>query len=97
MILQAEHFSNIEQTKNMIMDRDQQLHTMIDVQVILQLLVQKGIFTREEVSEMRNIVRNSERYKLAFQWIDQAKKDLLLYETDPQAILQELIRQKLEK
>ena len=25
MILQAEHFSNIEQTKNMIMDRDQQL------------------------------------------------------------------------
>lgn len=42
MILQAEHFSNIEQTKNMIMDRDQQLRTMIDVQVILQLLVQKG-------------------------------------------------------
>lgn len=97
MILQAEHFSNIEQTKNMIMDRDQQLRTMIDVQVILQLLVQKGIVTREEVSKMRNIVRNSERYKLAFQWIDQAKKDLLLYETDPQAILQELIRQKLEK
>ena len=81
----------------MIMDRDQQLRTMIDVQVILQLLVQKGIVTREEVSKMRNIVRNSERYKLAFQWIDQAKKDLLLYETDPQAILQELIRQKLEK
>lgn len=97
MILQAEHFSNIEQTKNMIMDRDQQLRTMIDVQVILQLLVQKRIVTREEVSKMRNIVRNSERYKLAFQWIDQAKKDLLLYETDPQAILQELIRQKLEK
>lgn len=97
MILQAEHFSNIEHTKNMIVDRDQQLNTMIDAQVILQLLVQKGIFTREEVSEMRNIVRNSERYKLAFQWIDQAKKDLLLYETDPQAILQELIRQKLEK
>ena len=46
---------------------------------------------------MRNIVRNSERYKLASQWIDQAKKDLLLYETDPQAILQELIRQKMEK
>lgn len=67
MILQAEHFSNIEQTKNMIVDRDQQLNTMIDVQVILQLLVQKGIFTREEVSEMRNIVRNSERYKLASQ------------------------------
>lgn len=97
MILQAEHFSNIEQTKNMIVDRDQQLTTMIDAQVILQLLVQKGIFTREEVSEMRNIVRNSERYKLASQWIDQAKKDLLLYETDPQAILQELIRQKMEK
>lgn len=97
MILQAEHFSNIEQTKNLIVDRDQQLNTMIDVQVILQLLVQKGIFTREEVSEMRNIVRNSERYKLAYQWIDQAKKDLLLYETNPEAILQELIRQKLEK
>lgn len=97
MILQAEHFSNIEQTKNMIVDREQQLNTMIDVQVILQLLVQKGIFTREEVSEMRNIVRNSERYKLASQWIDQSKKDLLLYETDPQAILQELMRQKLEK
>lgn len=97
MILQAEHFSNIEQTKNMIVDRDQQLNTMIDVQVILQLLVQKGIFTREEVSEMRNIVRNSERYKLAYQWIDQAKKDLLLYETNPEAILQELMRQKLEK
>lgn len=97
MILQAEHFSNIEQTKNMIVDRDQQLNTMIDVQVILQLLVQKGIFTREEVFEMRNIVRNSERYKLAYQWIDQAKKDLLLYETNPEAILQELMRQKLEK
>lgn len=97
MILQAEHFANIEQTKNMIMDRDQQLNTMIDAQVILQLLVQKGIVTRQEVSEMRNIVRNSEKYKLATQWIDQAKKDLLLYETNPQTVLQELMRQKLEK
>lgn len=97
MILQAEHFANIEQTKNMIADRDQQLNTMIDIQVILQLLVQKGIVTRQEVSEIRNIVRNSEKYKLASQWIDQAKKDLLLYETDPQAVLQELMRQKLEK
>lgn len=81
----------------MIVDRDQQLNTMVDTQVILQLLTQKGLVTREEVSAMRITVRNSEKYKLAAQWIDQAKKDLLLYETNPQAVLQELMRQKLEK
>ena len=34
----------------------------IDTQVILQLLVQKGIVTREEVTTMRNIVMNKTDY-----------------------------------
>ena len=40
------------------------LDIKVETQLILQLLIQKGIVTREEVSEMRNKVKNSPSFHM---------------------------------
>ena len=39
------------------------VNALIETQVILQLLVRKGIVTVEEVNDMRKVVRNRPNYK----------------------------------
>ena len=56
------------------------LDIKVETQVILQLLVSKGIVTREEVSEMRNKVKNSPNYKPVYEIIlmEQNKKQIII-------------------
>lgn len=63
MKLSADQLYNLDQTTEDIKMKSRILETAVDVQVILQLLVQKNIVTREEVENMRNTVRNSPKYK----------------------------------
>lgn len=63
MKLSADQLYNLDQTTEDIKMKSRILETAVDVQVILQLLVQKNIATKEEVENMRNIVRNSPKYK----------------------------------
>ena len=53
---------NMDDALNEINQKKLLLDTKVETQLILQLLVQKGIITREEVSEMRNKVKNSLYY-----------------------------------
>ena len=50
------------------------LDVKVETQLILQLLVQKGIVTREEVSDMRNKVKNSPNYKLLYDYFEDRSK-----------------------
>lgn len=86
------HPEQIEQDAN---QKRMMLDTASDVQTILQLLVQKNIVTREEVSEMRNKVRNSPKYKDAYNYIYGLHAASDLYKNDPQAYLKALFNAKL--
>lgn len=86
---------NINDALTEISEKEQILDAKIDSQVVLQLLVQKGIVTREEVQEMRNKVSNSSKYKATREYLEGAKKKAEQYRNDPQAHLRDLFAAKL--
>lgn len=60
---------------------DLAVNAITETQVILQLLVKKNIVTTEEVTVMRNIVRNRPKYKRLFELVESAKSNLNETET----------------
>lgn len=63
---------------------------LIDTQVVLQLLVSKGIVTREEVSITRKIVTNQPKYKNILESIDNVNAKI-----NDNAKLEELMEKSL--
>lgn len=47
------------------------LDIKVETQLILHLLVQNGVIAREEVSEMRNKVKNNSNYKSLYDYFEQ--------------------------
>jgi hypothetical protein len=72
------------------------IDTAIDVQSTLQLLIAKDIITKEELDEMRSKVRTLPKYKASLDYIDNINKAADMYENDPQAYLQELLKAKMD-
>lgn len=96
MKLSGKQLSNFDQTTEDIKMKLVILETAIDVQTILQLLVQKNIVTREEVENMRNIVRNSPKYKNTYIDIKQTLQELEKYKNDPTQVLKDMFSEKLK-
>ena len=48
----------------------------IDIQVLLSLLIEKEIITKEEVVVRRGVVGNSKKYKVALDGIERRQKEL---------------------
>ena len=71
------------------------LDSKIDSQVILQILVQKGIVTREEVAEMRKKVSSSPKYKASIDYLENANKQAQYYKDNPQEHLKDLFNAKM--
>lgn len=71
------------------------LDVKVETQVILQLLVQKGIVTREEVSAMRETVKNSPQYKPLYQYLEGASNKAEYYKQNPQEHLKDIMNAKL--
>lgn len=70
------------------------LKTAIDVQVVLRILVDKGVVTREEVKQYREEVNNSPKYKLAMDEIQRNKAGFQAAKNNPQEYLQAIFRAK---
>lgn len=78
------------QTKETIMN------IAVDVQTVLQILVDKGIVSREEVSVYRDRVRNSSKYKPALEQIERQKKAFQTAKDNPQDYLKALFQAKMD-
>lgn len=72
------------------------LDVKVETQVILQLLVSKGIVTREEVSDMRNTVKNSPNYKPLYQYLDNAEQTAQYYKANPEQHLRDVLQAKMD-
>ncbi len=79
-----------------LMMQENILKCLVDIQVTLQLLVEKGIVTREEVSVMRNKVRSREPYKSTSDYIIRAKESVDYYKQNPEQHLKDLFKAKLD-
>ena len=71
------------------------LKTAIDVQVVLRILVDKEIVTREEVQKYREEVSNSPKYKIVIDDIQRQKAGFQADKDNPQEYLQALLRAKM--
>lgn len=72
------------------------LDAKIDTQVVLQLLVQKGIVSREEVAEMRKTVSGSPKYKATLDYLEGAKQKAKYYQDNPEDHLRDLLKAKTD-
>lgn len=71
------------------------LKTAIDVQVVLRILVDKEIVTREEVQKYREEVSNSPKYKIVLDDIQKQKVGFQAAKDNPQDYLKALLRAKM--
>lgn len=97
MVLSYDQLAHPEETEREIINRKLIINTAIDVQVILQLLIEKEIITREDVQRMRATVSvNDSRYSNAKKWIDQAEAELARAKADPQWVIRAMMDEKLK-
>lgn len=71
------------------------LKTAIDVQVVLRILVDKEIVTREEVQKYREEVNNSPKYKIVLDDILRQKTAFQAAKDNPQEYLKAIMKAKM--
>ena len=71
------------------------LDVKAETQTILQLLVEKEVVTREEVQKMREVVKNSPKYKLLYDYLNQAEQQAQYYKDNPQEHLKAVMNAKM--
>lgn len=97
-MLTSDQMSNLEATEREVNDREFLIKTAIDIQAALQLLISKGIISKEELDQQRNIVSTKiPKYKDALTYINQTKQEIAHYKADPQAMLRAMFNAKLKK
>lgn len=71
------------------------MKALVDVQVVLRILVDKKIVTREEVQKYRNEVSNSPKYKLVLDDIQRQKRGFQAAKDNPQEYLKAIFNAKM--
>ncbi len=66
------------------------LDVKVETQVTLQLLVEKGIVTREEVAEMRKKVKSQKSYQDCYKMLEEEEKTAKIYNKSPEEILMDI-------
>ena len=90
--------ADIYDPKNLKEDAAQKklmLDTAVDVQVALQLLIEKNIITQDELNTWRERVRKFPKYKASYEMVKGILNAAELYEKDPNAYLKLLMEAKL--
>ncbi len=93
-MITEKQLSDLESSERELRDRKMMLDTAVDVQAILRLLVDKGVVTREEVTYMREEVRESPKYQKAYIYLEQTAAEIQKYKADPVERLREMMRRK---
>lgn len=96
-MLSEQQLTDLESAETDLVNKQLVLNTAVDIQVLLQLLVEKGVITREEVAEKRNVVRSTQKYRNAQVYIDQTLEEISRYKNDPKSLLQEIMRRKMQR
>lgn len=95
-MLNTSQIADLESAKLDIQNKQMILNTAIDIQVLLRILVDKEIITREEVNQYRAEVRESPKYSAASMYVEQTLEEIEAYEKDPQLRLKEMLNRKMQ-
>ena len=86
---------NMDEALNEINEKKLLLDVKVETQLILQLLVSKGIVSREEVSAMREKVKNSPGYKPLYEYFESAEQKANYYKNNPEQHLKDVLAAKM--
>ena len=86
-----------EEALHELMLQERILNTAVDIQVLLRLLVEKKIITREEVKKFRDEVRSSQKYKPAIDDIQRHKAMFVAAKDNPQEYLRAIFKAKTDE
>lgn len=96
MSVSNDNFYKPDEALHELQTQETIMNIAVDVQTALQILVDKGIVSREEVSTYRDRVRNSPRYKPVLEQIGWQKKAFQMAKENPQDYLKELFKAKMD-
>lgn len=94
-MLNMSQMSDLDATLEDIKNKKLILDIGIDTQATLRILVDKGIVSREEVQKYREEVRNSPKWKAAYQYIVESLEEIARYKADPKSLLRAMMEAKM--
>lgn len=87
---------NLDESKQDLIQMEAIFNAQVDTQVILQLLIDKGICTREDIQLHRERVKQLPKYKVTDEYLKQAKESVDYYKNNPQEHLRDLFKAKMD-
>lgn len=96
MSVSNDNFYKPDEALHELQTQETIMNIAVDVQTALQILVDKGIVSREEVATYRDRVRNSPKYKPVLEQIDRQKKAFQTAKENTQDYLKALFRAKMD-
>lgn len=96
MAVSNENYYKPEQALHELMTQQTIMDIAVDVQVLLRILVDKEIITREEVNQYRTEVRNSPKYKPVLDDIQRQREAFQVAKDNPQEYLKALLKAKMD-
>lgn len=95
MAISRDSYYNIDEALHELMIQETIINVAVDVQMLLRILVDKDIITREEVNQYRAEVRNSPKYRPTIEEIQRMKEGFQKAKTNPDAYLKALFKAKM--
>ena len=92
-----ENFYKPEQALHELTTQQTIVDVAVDIQVLLRILVDKGIITREEVNQYREEVRNSPKYKCVIDDIRNQRQLFQAAKDNPEEYLKAIFNAKLKR
>ena len=96
MSVSGENYYKPDQALHELMTQQTIVDVAVDVQVLLRILVDKEIITREEVNRYREEPRNSPKYKPVLDEIQRQRQAFQAAKDNPQEYLQALLKAKMD-
>lgn len=87
---------NLEESKQDLIQMETIFNTQVDTQVILQILIDKEICTRDEIQTHRERVKQLSKYKVTDEYLKNLKEGMNYYENNPQDHLKDLFKAKMD-
>lgn len=96
MAVSNDSYYKPDQALHELMTQQTIVDVAVDVQVLLRILVDKEIITREEVNKYREEVRNSPKYKPVIDDIQRQRKAFQAAKDNPQEYLKAILNAKMD-
>lgn len=95
MTVSNDNYYNPDEALHELMMQETVVNVAVDIQMLLRILVDKEVITREEVSKYREEVRNSPKYRPVIEDIQRQQAGFQKAKDNPEEYLRSLFKAKM--